>query len=103
VFRVAIPLLLYFVLMWSIAFVVGRRSGLDYERTSALAFTAAGNNFELAIAVCISIWGVASQQALAGVIGPLIEVPVLVALVYLSLWLKSLLFTHQPGVVPRGH
>jgi ACR3 family arsenite transporter len=60
VFRVAIPLLLYFVLMWSIAFVVGRRSGLDYERTSALAFTAAGNNFELAIAVCISIWGVAS-------------------------------------------
>ena len=102
-FRVAIPLLLYFVLMWSIAFVVGRRSGLDYECTSALAFTAAGNNFELAIAVCISIWGVASQQALAGVIGPLIEVPVLVALVYLSLWLKSRLFRAQPGVVPWGH
>jgi ACR3 family arsenite transporter len=92
VLRVAIPLLLYFVLMWSIAFFAGRRSGLDYERTSALAFTAAGNNFELAIAVCISIWGVASQQALAGVIGPLIEVPVLVSLVYLSLWLKSRLF-----------
>jgi ACR3 family arsenite transporter len=92
VLRVAIPLLLYFVLMWSIAFFAGRRSGLDYEQTSALAFTAAGNNFELAIAVCISIWGVASQQALAGVIGPLIEVPVLVSLVYLSLWLKSRLF-----------
>jgi ACR3 family arsenite transporter len=88
VIKVAIPLLLYFVLMWSIAFAVGKRSGLDYARTSALAFTAAGNNFELAIAVCISIWGVTSQQALAGVIGPLIEVPVLVSLVYVSLWLR---------------
>jgi ACR3 family arsenite transporter len=88
VIKVAIPLLLYFVLMWSIAFAVGKRSGLDYPRTSALAFTAAGNNFELAIAVCISIWGVTSQQALAGVIGPLIEVPVLVSLVYVSLWLR---------------
>jgi ACR3 family arsenite transporter len=102
VIRVAIPLLLYFVLMWSIAFFVGRRSGLDYERTSALAFTAAGNNFELAIAVAISIWGVASQQALAGVIGPLIEVPVLVTLVYLSLWLKSRLFTPRQGVARSG-
>lgn len=89
VVKVAIPLLLYFLLMWSIAFLVGIRSGLDYPRTAALAFTAAGNNFELAIAVCISIWGVSSQQALAGVIGPLIEVPVLVSLVYLSLALKS--------------
>ena len=88
VIKVAIPLLLYFVLMWSIAFAVGKASGLDYARTSALAFTAAGNNFELAIAVCISIWGVTSQQALAGVIGPLIEVPVLVSLVYVSLWLR---------------
>ena len=88
VIRVAIPLLLYFVLMWSIAFAVGKRSGLDYPRTSTLAFTAAGNNFELAIAVCISIWGVTSQQALAGVIGPLIEVPVLVSLVNVSLWLR---------------
>ena len=61
-------------------------------RTCALAFTAAGNNSELAIAVCISIWGVTSQRALAGVIGPLIEVPVLVALVYVSLWLKARLF-----------
>jgi ACR3 family arsenite transporter len=102
VIRVAIPLLLYFVLMWSIAFFVGRRSGLDYERTSALAFTAAGNNFELAIAVAISIWGVASQQALAGVIGPLIEVPVLVSLVYLSLWLKRRLFAPRQGVARSG-
>ena len=88
VIKVAIPLLLYFVLMWGLAFAVGMKSGLDYPRTSALAFTAAGNNFELAIAVCISIWGVSSRQALAGVIGPLIEVPVLVSLVSVSLWLK---------------
>jgi len=88
VIQVAIPLLLYFLLMWSVAFAVGKRSGLDYARTSALAFTAAGNNFELAIAMCVSVWGVTSQQALAGVIGPLIEVPVLVSLVYVSLWLR---------------
>ena len=88
VIKVAIPLLLYFVLMWTIAFALGKRNGFDYPRTAALAFTAAGNNFELAIAVCISIWGVSSQQALAGVIGPLIEVPVLVSLVYVSLWLQ---------------
>ena len=86
--KVAIPLLLYFVPMWSIAFAVGKQSGLDYPRASALAFTAAGNKFELAIAVCISICGVTSQQALAGVIGPWIEVPVLVSLVYVSLWLQ---------------
>jgi ACR3 family arsenite transporter len=97
VVKVAIPLLLYFLLMWSIAFLVGIRSGLDYPRTAALAFTAAGNNFELAIAVCISIWGVSSQQALAGVIGPLIEVPVLVSLVYLSLALKSRLWGSLEG------
>ena len=81
---IAIPLFIYFVLMWSLAFVIGRCSGLDYRRTSSLAFTAAGNNFELAIAVSISVWGVTSQQALAGVVGPLIEVPVLVGLVYVS-------------------
>jgi ACR3 family arsenite transporter len=79
---------------------VGKASGLDYARTSALAFTAAGNNFELAIAVCISIWGVTSQQALAGVIGPLIEVPVLVSLVYVSLWLRPQFVARIRGYGP---
>jgi ACR3 family arsenite transporter len=87
VLRVAVPLLLYFLIMWSTAFAVGRRAGLSYPQTATLAFTAAGNNFELAIAVSISVWGVQTRQALAGVVGPLIEVPVLVSLVYLSLWL----------------
>ena len=81
---IAIPLFIYFVLMWRLAFVIGRCSGLDNRRTSSLAFTAAGNNFELAIAVSISVLGVTSQQTLAGVVGPLLEVPVLVGLVYVS-------------------
>ena len=89
---VAIPLVLYFLIMWGLAFLLGRFFGLGYARTTTLAFTAAGNNFELAIAVSISVWGASSQQALAGVIGPLIEVPILVGLVYVSLALKRWLF-----------
>jgi ACR3 family arsenite transporter len=86
--RVALPLLAYFALMWFGAFVAGRRMGIPYDRNASIAFTAAGNNFELAIAVSISVFGVTSGQALAGTIGPLVEVPALVALVYLSLWLR---------------
>ncbi|GAA3760174.1 ACR3 family arsenite efflux transporter [Salinactinospora qingdaonensis] len=86
--RIAVPLLVYFALMWGLSMLLGWAARLSYERTTTLAFTAAGNNFELAIAVAIGVFGVTSGQALAGVVGPLIEVPVLVALVYVSLWAR---------------
>jgi arsenical-resistance protein len=90
--RIALPLLAYFAIMWIGGYLLGAALGLGYERTATLAFTAAGNNFELAIAVAIATYGAASGQALAGVVGPLIEVPVLVALVYVSLALRPRLF-----------
>jgi ACR3 family arsenite transporter len=86
--RIALPLLAYFGLMWAGSFALGYWLDMTYERTATLAFTAAGNNFELAIAVAIGVFGVTSGQALAGVVGPLIEVPVLVALVYVALWAR---------------
>ncbi|OBI08547.1 arsenical-resistance protein [Mycobacterium sp. E2462] len=89
VLRIAIPLLAYFAIMWGGGYLLGVAIGLGYQRTATLAFTAAGNNFELAIAVCIATYGATSGQALAGVVGPLIEVPVLVALVYVSLALRG--------------
>ena len=99
--RIALPLLVYFALMWVGAFALGLRIGLSYERNAAVAFTAAGNNFELAIAVAISVYGVTSGQALAGVVGPLIEVPVLIGLVYVSLWARRRYYpTDQTRTVP---
>ncbi|QII08274.1 ACR3 family arsenite efflux transporter [Rhodococcoides fascians A25f] len=89
VVRIALPLLVYFAVMWGGGYALGAAMGLGYERTTTLAFTAAGNNFELAIAVAIATYGATSGQALAGVVGPLIEVPVLVGLVYVSLALRK--------------
>ncbi|CAM3228308.1 ACR3 family arsenite efflux transporter [Prescottella defluvii] len=96
VVRIAIPLLAYFAIMWGGGYALGAAMGLGYERTTTLAFTAAGNNFELAIAVAIATYGVTSGQALAGVVGPLIEVPILVGLVYVSLALRKR-FTRTPA------
>ena len=100
--RIALPLLAYFAIMWAGSYAFGKAIGLSYERTTTLAFTAAGNNFELAIAVAIATFGVTSGQALAGVVGPLIEVPVLVALVYVSLALRRrwAARTARPGGPP---
>ena len=86
--RIALPLLAYFAIMWFGAFFAGMRMRIPYDRNASIAFTAAGNNFELAIAVAIGVFGVSSGQALAGVVGPLIEVPVLVGLVYVALWAR---------------
>jgi ACR3 family arsenite transporter len=97
--RIALPLLAYFALMWGGGYLLGFALRLSYERTTTLAFTAAGNNFELAIAVAIATFGVTSGQALAGVVGPLIEVPVLVALVYVSLALRGR-YPHQASQEP---
>lgn len=98
VVRIAIPLVIYFIVMFIVSFFIGKYFGADYSKSTAIAFTATGNNFELAIAVAIGVFGINSGQAFAGVIGPLVEVPALIALVNLAFWFRKKYYTQTDTI-----